>query len=214
MAGNLSVEGCGEVFQSNKASSNYGIGSDGRIALYVDECDRSWCTSSPSNDDRAITIEVANNGGGPLWPVSPEAYEALILLLTDVCQRNGITKLLWQANKSLIGQVTKQNMTVHRWFAQKACPGDYLYSHHFDIAKRVNANLEGDELDMTREELLSVSGTGDNPSDWAKEATEKMKELGIVKGDGKGNYGWQQPITRESMAVMLYKAFDKMGILS
>ena len=123
MAGNASVETCGALFAdpSRKASSNYGIGSDGRIALYVDEENRSWCTSSASNDHRAITIEVANNGGAPDWPVSDKAYSALLDLLTDICRRNGIKKLLWRGDKSLIGQVDKQNMTVHRWFAAKAC---------------------------------------------------------------------------------------------
>ena len=123
MAGNASVETCGALFAnpSRKASSNYGIGSDGRIALYVDEANRSWCTSSASNDNRAVTIEVANNGGAPDWPVSDKAYAALLDLVTDICKRNGIKKLLWKGDKSLIGQVNKQNMTVHRWFAAKAC---------------------------------------------------------------------------------------------
>ena len=213
MAGNLTIEECGELFQTELASSQYGIGSDGRIAQYVDEDDRAWCTSSPSNDNRAITIEVANNGGGPLWPVSDAAYESLIQLLVDICKRNNIPKLLWRADKNLIGQVDKQNMTVHRWFAQKACPGDFLYSHHADIAERVNAILEGDELDMTEKELLDVAGTGDNPSSWAAKATENMKNLGIVKGVGHGNYGWQKPITREAMAVMLNAIAEKMGLV-
>ena len=104
-------------------------------------------------------------------------------------------------------------MTVHRWFAQKACPGDFLYSHHADIAERVNAILEGDELDMTEKELLDVAGTGDNPSSWAAKATENMKNLGIVKGDGHGNFGWQKPITREAMAVMLNAIAEKMGLV-
>ena len=70
MAGNCSVETCGNLFASSarQASSNYGIGTDGRIALYVDEANRSWCTSSNANDQRAVTIEVANNGGAPDWP--------------------------------------------------------------------------------------------------------------------------------------------------
>jgi hypothetical protein len=143
MAGNLSVESCGALFadSSRKASSNYGIGSDGRIALYVDEANRSWCTSSSSNDNRAITIEVANTEAKDPWPVSDAAYESLIKLLVDICQRNGIKQLLWKADKSLIGQVDKQNMTVHRWFAAKACPGEWLYSRHSQIAAEVNKRL-------------------------------------------------------------------------
>lgn len=157
MAGNASVETCGTLFTdlSRKASSNYGIGSDGRIALYVDEANRSWCTSSASNDHRAITIEVANNGGAPDWPVSDKAYSALLDLLTDICRRNGIKKLLWKGDKSLIGQVDKQNMTVHRWFAAKACPGDYLYNRHGEIAAEVNRRLEGEEEPMDIAKLIA-----------------------------------------------------------
>lgn len=143
MAGNLSVETCGAVFAptSRQASSNYGIGSDGRIALYVDEANRSWCTSSAANDQRAVTIEVANSGGAPDWPVSAQAYAALLDLVTDICKRNGIKRLLWKGDKSLIGQVNRQNLTVHRWFAAKACPGDYLYKLHGAIANEVNRRL-------------------------------------------------------------------------
>lgn len=156
MAGNASVETCGDLFANpaRKASSNYGIGSDGRIALYVDEANRSWCTSSASNDHRAITIEVANNGGAPDWPVSPQAYEALIRLLVDICQRNpGIGRLRWQGDKSLIGKVNRQNMTVHRWFAAKACPGDYLYNRHGQIATEVNRRLDAAENDMEDDDM-------------------------------------------------------------
>lgn len=144
MAGDLSVESCGNLFakSSRQASSNYGIGSDGRIAMYVEEKDRSWCSSNKSNDHRAITIEVANDGGAETgWHISDKAYNALIALLVDICKRNDIKKLLWKADKSLIGKVDKQNMTVHRWFAAKACPGDYLYNLHGQIAKEVNEIL-------------------------------------------------------------------------
>lgn len=144
MAGNLTIERCGEVFASpeRKASSNYGIGSDGRIGLYVDEKDRSWCSSNSANDNRAITIEVANDGGAETgWHVSDLAKASLINLLEDICKRNGIQKLLWKGDKSLIGQIDKQNMTVHRWFAAKACPGDYLYNMHSEIADAVNKRI-------------------------------------------------------------------------
>lgn len=144
MAGNASIESCGNLFAdaSRQASSNYGIGSDGRVGMYVEEKDRSWCSSSASNDNRAVTIEVANDGGAETgWHVSDKAYSALLDLVTDICKRNGIKKLLWKADKSLIGQIDKQNMTVHRWFANKACPGDYLYNLHGQIAAEVNKRL-------------------------------------------------------------------------
>ena len=144
MAGNLSVESCGNLFArpDRQASSNYGIGSDGRIALYVEEKDRSWCSSNPANDHRAVTIEVANDGGAATgWHVSDKAMSALTELVADICRRNGIKELKWQADKSLIGQIGKQNMTVHRWFAAKDCPGDYLYHKHSYIAETVNQKL-------------------------------------------------------------------------
>lgn len=224
MAGNLSVETCGNLFAKSEkqASSNYGIGSDGRIALYVDEANRSWCTSSSSNDNRAITIEVANSMAKDPWPVSDAAYKSLINLLVDICQRNNIPKLLWQGDKSLIGQVDKQNMTVHRWFAAKACPGDWLYSRHGQIAAEVNERLEAGragkdennmDIDETRQQLTSCANTGDNPSAWAKEATEYCKRKGIFNGDGAGNYGWQQPITREAVAQVLYNLLETAGLL-
>lgn len=144
VAGNCSIETVGSIFapSSRQASSNYAVGTDGRIGMYVEEKDRSWCTSSPSNDHRAITIEVANDGNASTgWHVSDKAMSSLIKLLADICRRNGIKKLLWQANKSLIGQVTKQNMTVHKWFANTDCCGDYLYSKHSYIASEVNKLL-------------------------------------------------------------------------
>lgn len=108
--------------------------------MYVEEKDRSWCSSNAANDNRAITIEVASDTTHP-YAVNSAAYAALLNLLTDICKRNGIKQLLWKADKSLIGQPDKQNMTVHRWFANKACPGDYLYNRHSEIAAEVNKRL-------------------------------------------------------------------------
>ena len=144
MAGNLTVEACGALFSqsSREASSNYGVGSDGRRALYVPENYRSWCTSNAANDQRAVTIEVANNGGAPDWPISDKAYDSLIELVTDICERNGIKKLVWSTNKDdRINHRNGCNMTVHRDFAAKACPGDYIYERLGQIAKEVNARL-------------------------------------------------------------------------
>lgn len=151
MAANGTIEACGKLFQGSRvASSNYGIGSDGRIACYVPEEYRSIATNSTTNDDRAITIEVANDGGAPEWHVSDKAMAALVDLLVDICQRNEIDQLRWRGDKSLIGKVDKQNMTVHRWFASKACPGDYLFKKHGEIAAAVNERLEEDKMPKYR----------------------------------------------------------------
>ena len=143
VVGQCSVETLGSIFASTskEASSNYGIGYDGRIGMYVEEKDRSWCTSSASNDNRAITIEVASDTYHP-YRVNNVAYKSLIKLLVDICKRNGIKKLVWSTNKSeRMNHLNGCNMTVHRDYANKSCPGDYLYNLHGQIAKEVNAQL-------------------------------------------------------------------------
>ncbi|MEG1884385.1 MAG: N-acetylmuramoyl-L-alanine amidase, partial [Clostridia bacterium] len=135
MAGNLTVEQCGAVFApaSRGASSNYGIGTDGRVGLYVDEANRSWCTSSGANDHRAVTIEVANDNT-TTWHVSDTALAKLIDLCVDICKRNDIRKLNYTGDKT-------GNLTMHKWFAATACPGPYLESKFPYIAQQVNAKL-------------------------------------------------------------------------
>ena len=142
VVGQLSVETLGGIFapKSRQASSNYGIGCDGRIAMYVEEKDRSWCSSSKSNDHRAITIECASDSEHP-YSINSRVYDSLIRLCADICQRNNIKELKWKADKSLIGQPDKQNLTVHRWFSATACPGDYIYNKLGQIAEDVNCLL-------------------------------------------------------------------------
>lgn len=225
MAGNLSVESCGSLFKNpqRQASSNYGIGSDGRIALYVDEENRSWCTSSGSNDNRAVTIEVANTAAAEPWPVSDAAYEALIKLCTDICRRNGIKRLLWRGDKSLIGQVDKQNMTVHRWFANKSCPGEWLYERHGKIAEEVNRRLseqEDDEMDKVRfAELFNEMRRDLQDNDcgqYSEEARAWATNSGLILGGGdiggEPNYMWQDMMTREQFVTVLYRFAKMMGM--
>ncbi len=142
VVGQLSAESICGCFTSpeRQASCNYGIGYDGRIALCVEEKDRSWCSSNGANDHRAITIECASDKTHP-YAINDKVYAALIDLCEDICRRNGIKELKWKADKSLIGQPDKQNMTVHRWFANKACPGDYIYNRLGTIAAEVNFRL-------------------------------------------------------------------------
>lgn len=133
MAGNLTVEQCGEVFatKNRKASSNYGIGSDGRIGLYVEENNRAWTSSNVDNDNQAITIEVANDKLGEDWHVSDKALEALIELCVDICERNNIKGLNFTGDKN-------GNLTMHKYFANTTCPGPYLESKFPYIADAVN----------------------------------------------------------------------------
>ena len=136
MAGNNTVEVCGDGFakSSRKASSNYGIGSDGRVGLYVEEKDMAWTSSSSTNDHQAVTIEVANSQMGGDWPVSDAAYAKLIDLCTDICRRNGIARLNYTGDSS-------GNLTRHNMFSATTCPGQYLQSRFPAIASEVNKRL-------------------------------------------------------------------------
>lgn len=136
MAGNLSVETCGNVFSNpqREASSNYGIGTDGRVGLYVEECNRAWTSSNYENDNQAVTIEVANDEIGGNWHVSDIALNKLIELCVDICRRNGISKLNFTGDKN-------GNLTMHRYFANTNCPGPYLESRFNYIANEVNKIL-------------------------------------------------------------------------
>lgn len=141
--GQASVEDMGAWFaqSSAQASANYGIGSDGRVGLFVPESDRSWCSSSRDNDNRAITIECASEKTSP-YAVNATVYSSLIALCVDICRRNGIKQLKWSTNQAeRMNHLNGCNMTVHRDYANKACPGDYLYSRMGQIADAVNAFL-------------------------------------------------------------------------
>ena len=141
-AGVLSVETIGNIFSgsSRSASANYGIGADGRIGMYVEEKNRSWCTSSQSNDNRAVTIEIASDTKHP-YRITDKALQGFIDLSVDICKRNDKPKLLWKADKNLIGQIDKQNITVHRWFSKKDCPGEYIFNQLNYVADEVNKIL-------------------------------------------------------------------------
>lgn len=165
--GQFSVETLGSIFykKSNRSSSNYGIGSDGRIGLYVDEKDRSWCSSNASNDHRAITIECASDKNHP-YAINDKVYSALIDLCTDICKRNNIKELKWKGDKSLIGKVDQQNMTVHRWFANKDCPGDYIYNRLGRIASEVNVRLKQKPIELLVNEVIAgLWGNGQDRKD-------------------------------------------------
>lgn len=220
MACDLTVERCGEVFASSSrgACSHYGVGSDGRIGLYCDEGDRAWCSSNGDNDHRAITIEVACESVDP-YKVTDEALANLIILCADICQRNGIEKLLWEGDSSLIGQIDRQNMTVHRWFANKACPGDYLYNLHGDIAAGVNLmlqnNKEEETLDYEAFKQLWLelrSELQDNDAwDYSQEARDWAVEQGLISGGGDDNMMWEDFLTREQFVTVLYR-YDQLKI--
>lgn len=146
VVGQCTAEALGALFADpdRQASSNYGIDKDGRVGMYCPESNRSWCTSNRDNDQRAITVECASDTKHP-YAMYDVVYESLVKLCTDICRRNGRTKLLWFADKekTLAYEPAADEMliTVHRWFANKSCPGDWLYSRLGDLATRVTTAL-------------------------------------------------------------------------
>lgn len=152
VVGQCSVETLGNIFApvSRQASSNYGIGADGRVGMYVEEKNRSWCSSSRENDQRAVTIECASDKTAP-YAFNDAVYASLVNLCVDICQRNGKSKLLWlgDKNKTLAYAPKSDEMvlTVHRWFANKSCPGDWLYNRLGNLAAEVTKRLTGGSTD-------------------------------------------------------------------
>ena len=175
MAGNLSVEACGAEFTktSRQASSNYAIGSDGRVGMYVEEKNRAWTSSNADNDNQAITIEVANDVIGGNWHVSDKALAKLIDLCVDICERNGIDRL------NFTGDV-KGNLTMHKYFASTSCPGAYLESKFPYIASEVNKRLSNPlEKDLR---ILVKNGVINSPDYWLNTAP-KVKYLPELIGN-------------------------------
>lgn len=192
----------------NGSSCNYAVGKDGSIGLCVEEANRSWCSSNRENDHRAVTIEVSSDKTHP-YAVTGAAYAALIDLLVDICQRNNIKKLVWSTEKSdRVNRRNGCNMTVHRDFANKSCPGDYLYNLHGQIAAEVNQRLEAEEVTQEQfDKMLAVSlaNNWEKPaSDWAKAAWEKATAAGVFDGTAP-----QNPLTREQAAQVL----DRLGLI-
>lgn len=145
VVGQMSVESLCSHFSNSGlgASCNYGIGPDGRICTIVDECDRSWCTSDWANDHRAITIECASDAFYP-YAINANVWKSLINLCADICKRNGIRKLVWSTDKNVrVNHLNGCNLTVHRDYDNKSCPGDYIYGRLGQIAKEVNQKLDG-----------------------------------------------------------------------
>lgn len=198
VVGQCSVETLGNIFlpASRQASCNYGIGADGRVGMYVEEKNRSWCSSSNANDQRAITIECASDTAEP-YAFKDVVYQKLIELCTDICKRNGKTKLLWLGDKSkTLNYAPKSDemvLTVHRWFANKSCPGNWMYAHMGDLAEKVTAALCG-----------QISVTLDNtPATWSKEAVNWALENHLLLGDENGDLKLRGHLTREQFCVML-----------
>lgn len=218
VVGQLSVEALGNIFSapSRNASCNYGIGADGRIGLYVHERNRSWCSSSNANDQRAVTIECASDLTEP-YAFNNIVYQKLIELCTDICKRNSKNKLLWYSDKTkALAYNPKSNemlITVHRWFANKSCPGNWLMSRMDQLVAAVNASLktgekEGDSMDIKYYNELS-----EIPA-FAQDTIKKLAKRGIIKGaSGKvdqNGYPTDLKLTYDMLRILVWN--DRAGL--
>ena len=223
VVGQCSVETLGNIFlpTSRQASSNYGIGVDGRVGMYVEEKNRSWCSSSAANDQRAITIECASDNTEP-YAFKDVVYQRLIELCTDICKRNGKTKLLWLGDKAKTLNYTPKSdemvLTVHRWFANKSCPGNWMYARMGDLASKVTAAL-GSEVKPVEQakptgtiktgDLVTITGStyynGKAIPSWVKKlrwyVVEVSGDRAVINKDESGRYAIMSPVKTSALAV-------------
>ena len=223
VVGQCSVETLGNIFlpTSRQASSNYGIGVDGRVGMYVEEKNRSWCSSSAANDQRAITIECASDNTEP-YAFKDVVYKRLIELCTDICKRNGKTKLLWLGEKTKALNYTPKSdemvLTVHRWFANKSCPGNWMYARMGDLASKVTAAL-GSEVKPVEPvkptgtikagDLVTITGNtyynGKSIPGWVKKlrwyVVEVSGDRAVINKDESGRYAIMSPVKTSALAL-------------
>ena len=220
VVGQCSVETLGNIFlpASRQASSNYGIGVDGRVGMYVEEKNRSWCSSSNANDQRAVTIECASDTKSP-YAFKDAVYQALIKLCVDICKRNGKKKLLWLGDKTKTlnysPKADEMVLTVHRWFANKSCPGDWLYARLGDLASKVTASLADSSKPAASTgkvkagNLVTITGGtyygGKAIPAWVKKlkwyVLEVSGDRAVINKDESGKYAIMSPVKVSDLAV-------------
>ena len=207
VVGQCSVETLGNIFlpTSRQASCNYGIGADGRVGMYVEEKNRSWCSSSNANDQRAVTIECASDTTEP-YAFKDVVYQKLITLCVDVCKRNGKSKLLWlgDTDKTLNYAPKSDEMvlTVHRWFANKSCPGSWMYARMGDLAAKVTAQLGG-------------GTSGDTETEYPEKLTEGYYRVRKAWSDSKSQKGAYKILSNAKKCADAnpgYSVFDNNGV--
>ena len=194
---NDSAESNVRYFRDNivKASAHYFVDELGWLSS-VDEQDTAWSVGTAGiykqkhpmcRNENSISIELCCRYAAGQYAFSPKTVRNAARLTRLLMTKYGIPM---------------QNVLRHYDVVSKRCPAPWVDDEGQWLAFR--KRLE-EELDMTKQELLSLAGTGDHPSDWAKDAADWAKKTGLALGDGEGNFGWQQPITREALAVMLHR---------
>lgn len=215
--GQVTVERIGQVFAdpNRRASCNYGIGLDGRVALIVEEKDAAGTSDSRWNDERAITIECASDATPP-WAFKTVVYNKLVDLLVDVCKRNGKNKVLYLGTlaktKAYLSSRKSNEMllTEHRWYAAKACPGDWMHARMQNLADEANKRLGGQPQPTPTEELYRVRLTWEDKDsqkgafrdfDNAKKCADENPGYSVFDSKGKKLYTSSKPIPQKEFKV-------------
>lgn len=219
ISGKMTAKQCADYFYSTdrSVSSNYTIGYDGSIAVSVHESDRAWTSSSRWNDQRAVTIEVSNDGGAPDWHVSDISMAALINLCADICKRNGIKKLYYDGTKN-------GTLTRHCMFSDTDCPGPYLKAKTDYICSEVNRRINGETVnppvvktDISVGDVVSISSNasyynGKAVPKWVKETkwvvSSVKGERVVIDASSDGKYHINSPISIRFLTKVGEKKFN------
>lgn len=221
VVGQLSAESICGCFTSpsRQVSCNYGIGTDGRVSLCVEEKNRSWCSSSNANDQRAVTIECASDKTEP-YEMNSRVYDSLVKLCTDICKRNGKRKLLWLGDRNKTLNYTPKSdemvLTVHRWFANKSCPGGWLYARLGDLAAKVTEVLglaSESKPESNKKQLYRVRKRTDYKSQKgafsvlanAKKCADSNKGYSVFDENGKKVYPADAPGTKKTIDTIAHE---------
>jgi len=206
VGGNATVEAIGQVFATpgRNASSNYGIGSDGRVGMYVEEKDRSWCSSSSANDNTAVTMEIANSSGDPTWTVSDAAWESLIKLCVDICRRNPGIKQKDGRQGLYCDDTPYASLTFHRYFAATGCAQPFIWNRRQQLCEEVNKRLNQNDKEEEKMAEPIYDKIEDVP-DWGLMTVRKLIKSGALQGD---DSGLNLPYTMLRMLVI----HDRMGL--
>lgn len=178
MAGVLSAEQCGRIFQQagRGASANYGIGKDGEVGLYVDEYNTAWANANWDSNCKSVSIELSNSSASGNYPVSDVVLNKAIDLIADIFKRNNLGKC-----------VKGQNLVWHSMYSNTYCPGDYIRGKLDYIVDKVNEKLGLNSNVSSNDNLYKVQvgafSKKENADNLANEIKNKGIDTYIVKID-------------------------------
>ena len=170
MAGVLSADQCGRIFQQagRSASANYGIGKDGEVGLYVDEYNTAWANANWDSNCKSVSIELSNSVASGNYPVSDVVLNKAIDLIADIFKRNNLGKC-----------VKGQNLVWHSMYSNTYCPGDYIRGKLDYIVDKVNEKLGLNSNTSSSDNLYKVQVGAFSKKGNAENLANEIKNKGI-----------------------------------